>query len=43
VSRTPKRKRERGKCLTRAAPGSRGFKLIHPVYGSPLSFVSIFS
>src|ERR1700730_18068506 len=28
--------------LTRAAPGVNGFITIHPVYGSPLVFVSIF-
>jgi hypothetical protein len=42
VRRTNNRNRGRGKRLTRAAPGSHGFIQIHPVYGSPLVFVSIF-
>src|SRR5712692_888049 len=32
----------RGKRLTRAATGSHGFIQIHPVYGCPVVFVSIF-
>src|ERR1700674_2271225 len=37
-----KRGRGRGSRLTGAAPGSHGFIQIHPVYGSPHLFVSIF-
>src|SRR5581483_6042297 len=40
VRRTSNNRGWRGKRnLTRAAPGSHGFILIHPVYGSPFVFV----
>src|SRR6476660_9228613 len=42
TSRTIKMKSGRGQRSTRDAPGMHGFIQIHPVYGSPLAFVSSF-
>src|SRR6478736_4318181 len=42
TSRTIKIKSGRGQRSTRDAPGMHGFIQIHPVYGSPLAFVSSF-